>query len=195
MRARFLTATLFLCALLPFAQLACGSEDETRYGGPSGLSGRKVPPIPGESSATANPAGTAGLCDSTGQSTNEGGTCDVSWTNDIYPKMLPTGVWQCANTACHGPTGSSGVGPNEPTIDGTDPAKAYASLVVYKIDNTNPYINGCSMDPTASDMPATLKGDKSSQMPTQGTGVSPANATAADITTLETWLACGAPLN
>lgn len=195
MRSRLFTASLFLCALLPFAQSACGSEDETRFGGPSGLANRKVPPVPGEATATATTPGAPAPCDSSGQSTQEGGTCTVSWATDIFPKIQPGGVWKCADANCHGPAGAAGTGPNSPTIDGTDSQKAYAALVAFSVDSTNPYINACSSDPSASEMPANLRGDIQQQMPTQGAGVSPANATPGDIATLETWLACGAPFN
>ena len=194
MSSRLAAAALFLSTLVPLA-LACGSEDETRYGGPSGLSGRKVPDPSQEQGATSNP-GAPAPCNEAGASTAEGGACAVSFTTTIFGKyMTANGSWKCANTNCHGPTGAAGTGANAPTIDGTDPAKAYAALTQFNGLQGMPYINACTTDPAGSAIDCDLKGACQPQMPTTGAGVSAASAQPNEISDLETWLQCGAPLN
>ena len=193
MSSRLAAAALFLSTLIPLA-LACGSEDETRYGGPSGLSGRKVPD-PASAVGTAS-VGAPAPCNEAGASTQEGGSCAVSFTNTIFAKYMKSGgTWNCANTNCHGPTGAAGTGANAPTIDGTNPQAAYNALTQFNGINGIPYINGCTTDPSGSAIDCDLKGACQPQMPTTGAGVSSATAQPAEIQDLETWLQCGAPLN
>lgn len=197
MSSRLAAAAIFFATIVPLA-MACGSEDETHYGGPTGLSGKKVAPAPGETTngGGSNP-GAAAPCDEAGASLSEGGTCSVSWTNTIFAKYIaqPNGTWQCSNTNCHGPSGSSGVGVNQPTIDGQDATKAYAAFTQFTGLQGERYINACTTDPTGSAIDCNLKGTCTPSMPTTGAGVSSAKVQPAELTDLETWLACGAPLN
>ncbi|MEO8874128.1 MAG: hypothetical protein ABI461_00960 [Polyangiaceae bacterium] len=173
---------------------ACGSEDETKYGGPSGLSNRKVADPPSAApTGTTNPNAVA-ACDDAGLSTSTA-TCGVSFATTIFGKyMAATGTWKCTDSSCHGPTGSSGTSANAPTIDGTDPKKAYAALATYRFQGKM-YINACSIDPSASGMDSNLTGAAQPKMPQSGAGVSPPGATPDELTDLETWLKCGAPDN
>jgi len=190
--SRVVAAFLVMCAVMPLAQ-ACGSEDQTKYGGPAGLSGRKVPDPASVATATSNPNAVA-PCDDAGLSTQTT-TCSVSFSTTIFAKyMQATGTWKCTDSSCHGPTGSSGTSANAPTIDGSDPKKAYAALAGYPFQG-KPYIDACSTDPSASGMDANLTGAAQPKMPQSGAGVSPPGATPDEITDLETWLKCGAPQN
>jgi hypothetical protein len=169
----------FVVVLVPVV-VACGSEDDTRYGGPTGLTGRRVAPISG----TAAPASTGptSACDA--------GACSVSFQQTIFAKyMAASGTWKCADSSCHG-AGSS----QEPSIDGTNAQAAYNSLTTYTQLQGEPYIAACVTDPTASAIDCNLKG-VCSQMPQAGAGVNAAQPTPAELQDLETWLTCGAPFN
>lgn len=194
MSSRLAAAALFLATLIPLA-LACGSEDETKYGGPEGLSGRKVQDPTG--SVGTAPVGSPAPCDEAGASTAEGGSCTVSFQQTIFAKYMngTTGTWKCASSSCHGPSGSSGVGVNAPTIDGTNARATYNALTQFNSLQGMPYINACTTDPSGSAIDCNLKGGCQPQMPTTGAGVSSASAQPAEISDLETWLQCGAPFN
>jgi hypothetical protein len=186
----------FVVIAIP-AAVACGSEDDTRYGGPLGLSGKKVPPAT-TATSTANVTALA-PCTDAGLSAVEGGSCTVSFQQTIFTKyMSATGTWKCTDSNCHGPSGSAGTSTNAPTIDGTDPLKAYTALAQFTTfpgQNSAPYINACSTDPTASVLDCNLNGACSPKMPQSGAGVSVPGPTAQEIEDVETWLKCGAPYN
>lgn len=169
----------FVVLLVPIV-VACGSEDDTRYGGPEGLAGKRVAPISTATSAVAT--GPSSACDA--------GACAVSFQTTIYAKyMAASGTWKCADSSCHG-AGST----QEPSIDGTNAQNAYNSLTTYTDLQGEPYIAACATDPTASAIDCNLKGS-CSQMPLEGAGVGAAAPTAAELADLDTWLACGAPFN
>ncbi|MEO7113857.1 MAG: hypothetical protein ABI183_25680 [Polyangiaceae bacterium] len=187
-------AVAFVFVAVPVVVIACGSEDDTRYGGPAGLSGKKVEPV--AAGASTNAAGTLSPCTDGGVSALEGGTCAVHFADTIFTKyMSATGTWKCADTNCHGPQGSAGTSTNAPTIDGMDPRKAYVALAQFTGINAEPYINGCSTNPGASAMDCNLNGACSPTMPQSGAGVSPPGPTPQEIEDVETWLKCGAPFN
>jgi hypothetical protein len=183
----------FVFIAIPVA-VACGSEDATRYGGPLGLQGKKVPP---QSTATStSTAGALAPCTDGGLSAQEGGTCAVSFTNTIFAKyMVATGTWKCADTNCHGPQGSAGTSTNAPTIDGTNAMNAYVALAQFTGLQGEPYINACTTDPGGSAMDCNLNGACSPTMPQSGAGVASNGASAQEIEDVETWLKCGAPFN
>jgi hypothetical protein len=161
--------------------VACGSEDDTRYGAPSGLSGKRVPPIGSATSPVSSAP--AGQC-------ADAGPCAVSFQQTIFAKyMAASGTWKCADSSCHG-AGST----QEPSIDGTNAQAAYNSLTTYTDLQDEPYVAACATDPTASAIDCNLKGS-CSQMPQTGAGVNAAQPTAAELVDLDTWLACGAPFN
>ncbi|MGH7280631.1 MAG: hypothetical protein ACRELY_03840, partial [Polyangiaceae bacterium] len=157
MSSRLLAAALFVATLIPLA-LACGSEDETKYGGPAGLSGRKVADPTG--AAGTSSVGSPAPCNEAGASTEEGGTCTVSFQQTIFAKYMngTTGTWKCANSNCHGPTGAAGVGVNAPTIDGTNAQAAYNALTQFNSLQGEAYINACTTDPSGSAIDCDLKG-------------------------------------
>jgi hypothetical protein len=188
----------FVFVAVPVAVIACGSEDDTRYGGPAGLSGKKVEPVSAATSTGA--AGTLSPCTDGGLSALEGGACAVSFQTTIWGKyMSATGTWKCADANCHGPSGSAGTSTNPPTIDGTPNGamNAYVALAQYRTfpGQTIPYINACSSDPTQSVMDCNLNAACTPAMPQAGAGVTPSAPTAQEIEDLETWLKCGAPFN
>jgi hypothetical protein len=199
-RSRSLTGVRLLAAFLVVAipaAVACGSEDDTRYGGPTGLEGRKVPPQSTTNSAVN--VGAPAPCTDGGLSAQEGGTCAVSFQQTIYAKyMSATGTWKCTDSNCHGPSGSAGTSVNAPTIDATQAFNAYSALAQFNTfpgQGSLPYINACSTDPSQSVMDANLNGQASPTMPQSGAGVSVPGPTPQEIEDLETWLKCGAPYN
>jgi hypothetical protein len=162
--------------------VACGSEDDTRYGGPAGLSGKRVPPISSGTSSSVSSGPPTACADA--------GVCAVSFQQTIFAKyMAASGTWKCADSSCHG-AGSS----QAPSIDGTNAQAAYDSLTTYTQLQGEPYIAACATDPTASAIECNLKGS-CSQMPQTGGGVNAAQPTAAELQDLDTWLTCGAPFN
>jgi hypothetical protein len=179
---------------VPVVVIACGSEDDTRYGGPAGLSGKKVAPVATVTATGA--AGTLSPCTDGGLSALEGGTCAVSFQTTIWGKyMVATGTWKCSDTNCHGPQGSAGTSTNAPTIDGTVALNAYTALAQFRGLQGEPYINACSTDPGASAMDCNINAACTPAMPQSGAGVAPAGPTPQEIEDLETWLKCGAPFN
>jgi hypothetical protein len=181
------------------ALVACGSDVETLYGPPGGLRNAELPPPP-SSTATTPPAGDSGtppVADS-GTSTSDGGeagasndgaaaaNCTVSFSTQIYPKMQPAGTWQCSAGTCHG-------GTTMPVMDGTSATNTYTALAAYMI-NALPYVNPASTALTGSSFDCNLRGTcGSAQMPQTTNGAT--QASAADLTTLDTWIMCGAPNN
>jgi hypothetical protein len=110
--------------------------------------------------------------------------------------MTATGEWACANSNCHGPSGSAGVATNAPTIDGSDAQAAYLSLAQFTGVDSEPYINACSSDPSRSAILCNLGGSCPPAMPVAGDGVTPTVPPSPEsIQNLTTWLACGAPFN
>ena len=170
---------------------ACGSEDETHYGPPGGLRGTTFP----TATATTPPPDSGGPPPTDGGVITpvDGGTTQTdgainpaakTFTKDIYPMMLTSGVWKCTTVGCH-------VNGSNPAIDPNSAANAYAQLVAYKLVANPPgmqYVVPGTTDATKSAFDCNLKG-------TCGQGQMPQGnpATAADIATVDAWLAAGAP--
>jgi hypothetical protein len=190
MRLPSLWTTLPLVCLVSAGALvaACGSDVEPRYGPPGGLENAKFPTPTSTTTSTGTDGGTpppsdAGVTDgSTPQS------CTVKFSTDIFPKMQPNGNWKCSTAGCHNVT--------NPIIDQNNAGTAYTSLTGYTIVGTGkPYVNPNSTDPAQSTIvcnmttPSTCGAEL---MPKAGTGTP---ATTAEMTTITTWLQCGAPNN
>jgi hypothetical protein len=178
-----------LLAAMAIASIAaCLPEQErTNYGPPESLGTRQFPTPQGGGDATDAGGGpsTSTLCGGKGPVAT---TCDgASWKKDIFGAMLSaTGTMKCgSSTGCHA------AGGNTPTISGTDSDAAYASLAGYKLSN-KPYIDVCNTNnPDTSAIHGNLSGAIPTQMP-----LSPGvTATADQLTTIDTWLKCGAPNN
>ena len=192
---QFSLLALATVALAELALVACSSEPNTNFGPPNGLrnvvfpgTGSTSPPPPPP--PPPPPASDGGA--PSGDSGSAAADCGVSWTNDIYPKMQTTGTWKCATAGtCH----SQGV---LPAIDPQSATTTYNSLMAYTGINSLPYIAPGVTDPTKSTFecnispaPATC----SIEMPQVSATVGSNAATAAEITEVDTWVKCGAPLN
>jgi hypothetical protein len=170
-------------ALVVYA-LAAGCGDEpTHFGQPGGLSGKTLPTAEGDDSGTT-PTDSGGGTD--GTTPGDGGNCSVSWSKDIFSNMLPTAQWQCASSSCHG-------GITSPKIT-SDPAATYGSLSSYKMKASGlPFIAPGVTDPSKSGIECNLSGSCGTQMPITGGGAQ--QATSQQITSIDTWVKCGAPNN
>jgi hypothetical protein len=177
------------------ALIACGSDTETLYGPPGGLRNAELPT---PTSTATTPVGDSGAPTNDGEagaeSDGEAGAgtdgamaaCTVSFSSDIFPKMQPAGTWQCSAGTCHG-------GTTNPVMDGTSATNTYTALTAYMI-NTLPYFNPASTALTGSSFDCNLRGTcGSAQMPETTNGAT--HASSADLTTVDTWIMCGAPNN
>lgn len=121
----------------------------------------------------------------------DGGGCEKSWANDIFPQITGTGLNCAAVGTCHGGTAAAPSN-TEPTIDAKDSKATWLNL--YKMPVTNkPYINPCSQDPATSSFVCNLKSAAEG-----GCGVQMPSGLLADpafIADVETWIKCGSPFN
>jgi len=190
---------VFVVVAVPVV-VACGGklDGQDNGSGSGNTSGTPSSSASGTSSASGSTKpGTQPppLCDSQGLSTQSGSTCAVSFKRTIFPNYLSSsGTWRCADSNCHGPSGAAGTSVNLPTIDDSDPKKAYAVLVSYSFQN-KPYVDACSLDPNASGVLCNLSGACQPRMPQSGGGVVPSDPTPQEIADVKTWLSCGAPFN
>jgi len=106
--------------------------------------------------------------------------CVVSFEKEV---MQLFENYDCSSAACHG----SGL--NRPQIDSDDPQLTYKTLVSFKTSGGKPYVAVGSTDPKSSGMYCNLRGDCGVRMPLGN------KVDSADLKTLDTWLACGAPFN
>ncbi len=168
---------------------ACGGEVDTQYGPPGGLRGAHLPDPTGTGTGTTPPA-------DGGAPPSDGGmggdvvamNCMVSFKTQVFPMMQTAGTWKCSSSTCHG-------GATPPAISPTDATAAYNSLKAYII-NGKAYFNSASMDPLQSTFECNLKGTcGAGQMPIPGGAVGAVAATTAELTTVDTWVKCGAPNN
>lgn len=104
-------------------------------------------------------------------------TCP-SFTQDVLPGLDGAG---CTAFLCHGSVFAQAI-----RIDTSDPAGTYAQLTSFVL-GSKPYVKPGATDPKASAMHCHLSGLCGDQMPPNGT-VPPAL-----VTTVDSWLACGAP--
>jgi hypothetical protein len=160
--------------------LACSLENDVRYGNPGNLNKDN---LPGE--AGLEPLACGGG-DGGGGGREGGAGCSVSWSQDIYPRMIGNAGWQCATAACHAP------GKEPPAIDTANAAAALTALKAYSM-KTRPnlkYID-TSGDPSKSTIECNLGGGCNPTMPI-GAGK---QLTSAERCDLHAWLQCGAPNN
>ena len=158
---------------------ACTGEPETHYGNPNTL---KKSNLPGEAGIEPLACGDAGA----GDADLAGDACGVSWSTDLYPKMVGDQSWQCATAACHAP------GKTLPAIDPKSASNALTSLKAHKLASrpNDPYI-GTSGDPSKSTIECNLGGQCDPSMPI-GAGK---QLTGDERCQLHAWLRCGAPNN
>jgi hypothetical protein len=201
-----LLGLLFAAGALP---AACGGETDTHYGPPDGLVGRQAPQptatstgsssgggssssggdsgMPPPPPADAGEAGTTPGNDS-GTPPAEGGTgsCAVSWTNDVFPMLESTGTGACGGGTCH----ASGAQP--PTILDGNAAGTYNSLKGYTLINAKPYIAPGDTNLADSTMDCDLVTGTcgANRMP-----LAPGVLSPTQLTTIDTWVKCGAPQN
>ena len=156
------------------------SDDGPHYGPPDGLTGKQIPQ-PTFADASARPTDAGPIIDA--------GPCAVSWSTDIFPNMMSTGAWRCAQSSCHG-------GFQAPKMS-DDPAVTYAALTGYTMvppAPSIPYVLPGNTDPTASGIECNLSGSTcGQQMPLTQNGAS--HLTSDEIAKLDTWVKCGAPEN
>jgi hypothetical protein len=180
--------------------------DEPNYGPPSGLQGRQseLPSASssgasgsssgaatgsssgtgaGSSSGTGTSSGTQYLCEQQGGELVDAGTCSVSFTTDLYPKMEASGAWTCASASCHATVA--------PVLSGSA-QDYYTTLANYEATTSAPpYVNPCSTNPADSQFACNVAttGTCGSQMPLG------APLATAGQQSVATWVACGAPFN
>src|ERR1700690_2751687 len=174
---------------------ACSSTDLTYYGPPGGLTGKKLP-SPTETASSEGGGMDGGGEGSSGSSAvaPEAGTsaCDASWATQIFPNTTASGHWKCADpSSCHG-------GLQAPMMT-SDPIATYKALAAYTMQfapSVLPYVLPGSTDATKSGIVCNLAGtDCGPQMPLPGVVDGTAALTAQEISTLTTWVGCGAPNN
>jgi len=165
-------------------------KGDPSYGGPNALAGQRPPgatvdnvAADGGASSGATPSSKP-KCVTAGGTLADGGTCAVTFSKDVLGAFGTAG---CANPNCHG-----GVVPrNEPRIEPSDAPAMWQEFQAFTISNGKPYINPCSTDDKQSMMACNLYASSACgvHMPTTG------QLTPDVITTIETWLKCGAPNN
>ena len=111
-------------------------------------------------------------------------TCTVSFTRDIFSRMLPTGPWKCMSGPCHGGVASPRFFDLVPTYQAL-PATAYTPDLRYVVP----------CDPGSSAMIGNLRGTIGRRMPIESTQLGSRAATSEEIEWIASWIACGAPLN
>lgn len=160
-------------------------KDDVSYGGPNALQGKQPPGTSIDTSDDGGGTSSGGNTLKCGTQI-DGGTCAVSWKTDII------GAWStanCSSTACHG--GPTPI--NQPSIDTTNATTTWMNLEAFTISTGLPYINPCSVDPTASAIGANMLADPGatggSHMPQAG------QLAQADIDKINMWVICGAPDN
>lgn len=187
-------AMVFLVACT--AASACTVE-QTKYGNPGALANRKTPTpsdtgdgglvVPDDGGSIAT------LCNGAGPL--DGGACAKSWSKDIYTPLIQ-GAWKCTDAICHQEK-ASGQAAYQPAISATDPSRAWTQLVQFQITSKR-YVDPCSKDPSVSSITCNLGNPACglAQMPYTGLGLAGVTqATQDQLTTVATWLACGAPNN
>lgn len=168
--------------------------DDPLYGPPNALAGTQTPGgtnefVTGGGADGGTPGASSGgpsiLCVKNGGAVVDGGTCAVSFKNDI---LAIFGTNNCAaSTDCHG-----GATPKyKPRIEPSDGPGTWATFAAFQVGAT-PYINPCSTDKAQSAIACNVAatGTCGTKMPYGSGQVAPA-----DIAKIETWLACGSPNN
>lgn len=193
-----LVGAVFCAGLAAFASLgACTTDyqkgvDDPNYGSPNALAGKGQPGTSENIAAEAG-AGNGGasgpLCVSSGGTLVDGGTCAVSFANEILPAFATA---NCALVGCHG----GGTPANQPPIDTANAKATWDAFASFQISSsgasgTLTYINPCSTDDKQSGMACNMyaTGYCGVHMP------SGSQLDQAVITKIETWLKCGSPNN
>ncbi len=170
------------------ADVGCGSEVTPNYGPAHGLNGTPANLVNPQQQVDAGNAGEDAaivICD--------GGVplCTVHWSADIFPKMMSTGAWKCANASCHG-----GVTPPRMTDDAM---ATYAALTSFNgTDSTGKYyIVPCNTDTTVSQIECSLSatGTCGHLMPLTANPPGATPLSPADLQLIDSWVKCGAPNN
>jgi hypothetical protein len=176
-----IAAIPLLCAAV--ASFGCSSLDNTNFGPPGGLTGKKIP-LPAGSDSGGSPPTDAGAADA-------GNTdCGVSWANQIFPQMAPTGSWRCADaTSCHG-------GLQAPQM-ATDPRATYATLAAYTMQfapQRLPYLLPGDSDPSKSGIECNLSSSTcGNRMPLVTSGARLLDSQ--EMQMIDIWVRCGSPDN
>lgn len=175
------------------ALVACTTDyqknlDDPLFGNPNALANETQPGPTGSGGSSGSSATATPSCVTSGGKLVEAGTCAVSFKTDIL------GAFKAANCqtagSCHGGT----TPPNQPRIDPTDPAGMYSEFTTFKLSTGKVYVNPCSTDDTQSAMAANV--DTTAAATDRGTLMPPGlGLTAAQVTSIRTWLKCGAPNN
>jgi hypothetical protein len=178
---RVLAVGVVVAASVGAVLVACDLEVDTKYGPHSGLSKNNLPTPPPSDAA---PGGDGGLTCGTPV---DAGTCSVTYSADIWPKMQ--GTWHCSDAKCHGANANAPFG-----MDTAD--DAYNVLLNYNI-GTKPYFNPCSIDPDASAFVCNVSNPNcgTAQMPFPDNTLGSGPMSGSDLTTVTTWVQCGAPKN
>jgi hypothetical protein len=167
----------------------CSSLDSVNYGPSDGLKGEMPPPAVLGDSGEGVDSSDDGSSDATITPMDAGPPCAVSWATDVFPKMMSTGTWRCADSSCHG-------GFQSPKMS-DDSSATYNSLASYRMVIAPQhllYILTGSTDPTQSGIECNLSGTScGNRMPIVTNGAQ--LPTAQDIMTLDTWVRCGSPKN
>jgi hypothetical protein len=171
-----------------FVAFAC-TDDTVRFGPPGGLQGKEPNDTPPAASGAApGPGGEAGGGGNgcTKPPADAGPDCPTFAT--IWTKyMAPTAEWGCGKQGCH----SAGGQAPQPL---TDQQATYKTLLDYKIvtkAGTLPYINPNCVEPAQSSIMCNVaKQPGSCGLDTMPSGVTPS---AASLTDLQKWVACGSP--
>ncbi len=148
------------------------------------LSGGGPPPAGTGAMVDASPVVDAGPAPAVDAS-----PCAVSWSTQIFVSMTATGKWKCGDSSCHG-------GFQSPKVT-TDPRATYAAFAAFTMTPPAPaipFVLAGSTTPGQSGIECNLSSAAcGAEMPLTQTG---AHAlTASDVTTLDTWVRCGAPNN
>ena len=179
-----------LGAALVFA--ACG-DDQVKLGPPDGLQGKHPQDDPPDAGVPATmspgdggPQGMRGACSKPA----DAAACPT-FTVDIFPKLFAPAAWGCSSggaggTACHGP------GQNPPALDTASGAYTALTTMTWGGSPPIPYVNKGSVDCAQSFIVRDVNPTTGS-MPFRLAAINNHKATADELATLETWLACGAP--
>ncbi len=161
------------------------NDDPVHFGPAGGLAGRtpddQVPPS-GEGGSSSGSSGASGGC--------APGTLDAgcpSFATDIYtPLFAAAGTYKCAQGGCHATGGTAPLMSDAPTT-----LTNFKKLAL-GTKPTPAYVNVACGDPAQSTITCNLlpagPGVCGSRMPSGGADVS-----AADLTKIKQWIACGAP--
>lgn len=173
------------------AVVACTTDyqkglDDPAYGGPNALSNQQPP-----GSTSDQPTGTS----------SGGATSDPACVSKSAGKVVAQ-TTPCAVTfdqvlaifkakTCTSAAGCHGTG-NPPPLISDDAKATYNALANFTPSTGKIYVNPCSQDPTMSAISSNLDpnaaaGDRGTVMP-PGVGLA-----GGDLTTIKTWVACGAP--